>query len=133
MAKAAPKGSGSASGKGSGTKTPSPAYSDAASADFVQNRGRMAWPVHYKSVAREFGVYNHAAGGQGRSDGIYLNRFPELDNERRGTYHELSCAPEKEGIKVGLFRPITLFPFPYQQIAEMAKGKKGVLVAEINA
>ena len=35
------------------------------------------------------------------SDGIYLNRFPELDNERRGTYHELSCAPEKEGIKVG--------------------------------
>ena len=38
-----------------------------------------------------------------------------------------------EGIKVGLFRPITLFPFPYQQIAEMAKGKKGVLVAEINA
>ena len=42
VAKAAPKGSGSASGKGSGTKTPSPAYSDAASADFVQNRGRMA-------------------------------------------------------------------------------------------
>ena len=39
----------------------------------------------------------------------------------------------EEGIKVGLFRPITLFPFPYQQIAEMAKGKKGVLVAEINA
>lgn len=76
VAKAAPKGSGSASGKGSGTKTPSPAYSDAASADFVQNRGRMAWPVHYKSVAREFGVYNHAAGGQGRSDGIYLNCTP---------------------------------------------------------
>ncbi len=39
----------------------------------------------------------------------------------------------EESIKVGLFRPITLFPFPYQQIAEMAKGKKGVLVAEINA
>ena len=39
----------------------------------------------------------------------------------------------EEGIKVGLFRPITLFPFPYDQIAEMAKGKKGVLVAEINA
>ena len=39
----------------------------------------------------------------------------------------------EEGIKVGLFRPITLFPFPYEQIAEMAKGKKGVLVAEINA
>lgn len=38
-----------------------------------------------------------------------------------------------EGIKVGLFRPITLWPFPTKAIAELAKGKKGVLVAEINA
>ncbi len=39
----------------------------------------------------------------------------------------------EEGIKVGLFRPITLWPFPEKQIAELAKGRKGVLVAEINA
>jgi len=38
-----------------------------------------------------------------------------------------------EGIKVGLFRPITLWPFPEKQIAQLAQGKKGVLVAEINA
>ena len=38
-----------------------------------------------------------------------------------------------EGIKVGLFRPITLWPFPTKEIAALAKGKKGVLVAEINA
>ncbi|WP_092109996.1 3-methyl-2-oxobutanoate dehydrogenase subunit VorB [Prevotella sp. KH2C16] len=38
-----------------------------------------------------------------------------------------------EGIKVGLFRPITLWPFPSRQIAEAAKDKKGILVAEINA
>ena len=38
-----------------------------------------------------------------------------------------------EGMKVGLFRPITLWPFPSRQIAAAAKGKKGVLVAEINA
>jgi 2-oxoglutarate ferredoxin oxidoreductase subunit alpha len=38
-----------------------------------------------------------------------------------------------EGIKVGLFRPITLWPFPTKEIAAMAQGKKGVLVAEINA
>ena len=37
------------------------------------------------------------------------------------------------GLKVGLFRPITLWPFPEKQIAEAAKGKKGVLVVEINA
>lgn len=38
-----------------------------------------------------------------------------------------------EGIKVGLFRPITLWPFPSSQVADVAKGKKGILVAEINA
>ena len=38
-----------------------------------------------------------------------------------------------ESIKVGLLRPITLWPFPSKQIAEIAKGKKGVLVVEINA
>ena len=39
----------------------------------------------------------------------------------------------EEGIKVGLFRPITLWPFPTKQIADMARTKKGVLVVEINA
>lgn len=39
----------------------------------------------------------------------------------------------EEGLKVGLFRPVTLWPFPEKQIAAAAKGKKGVLVAEINA
>ena len=43
---------------------------------------------------------------------------------------ELAAA---EGIKLGLLRPITLWPFPYAAINEMAKGKKGVLVAELNA
>ncbi len=38
-----------------------------------------------------------------------------------------------EGIKVGLFRPITLWPFPSKEIAALAKGKKGLLVSEINA
>ncbi len=35
------------------------------------------------------------------SNGVYINRFPKLDNGRNGTYHELSCTPENEGIKVG--------------------------------
>lgn len=43
---------------------------------------------------------------------------------------ELAAA---EGIKIGLLRPITLWPFPYAAINEAAKGKKGVLVAELNA
>ena len=39
----------------------------------------------------------------------------------------------EQGIKVGLFRPITLWPFPTKEIAELAKKKKGILVVEINA
>ncbi len=39
----------------------------------------------------------------------------------------------EEGLKVGLLRPITLWPFPTEAIAQAAKGKKGVLVVEINA
>ncbi len=31
------------------------------------------------------------------SQGVFLNRFPNLDNGRRGTYHELSCDPDKVG------------------------------------
>lgn len=39
----------------------------------------------------------------------------------------------EEGLKVGLLRPITLWPFPSEAIAQVAKSKKGVLVVEINA
>lgn len=39
----------------------------------------------------------------------------------------------EEGLKVGLLRPITLWPFPSEAIAQVTKGKKGVLVVEINA
>ena len=37
-----------------------------------------------------------------------------------------------KGIKVGLIRPITLWPFPSKKIAEVAAKTKGVLVAELN-
>ena len=35
------------------------------------------------------------------SKGIYLNRFPILNNDRRGNYHEAGCKPENEGILIG--------------------------------
>ena len=39
-----------------------------------------------------------------------------------------------EGLKVGLLRPITLYPFPKRQLAELAaRGVKGFLSAELNA
>ena len=39
----------------------------------------------------------------------------------------------EDGIKVGLIRPITLWPFSYDAIAEVAENCKGVLVVELNA
>ena len=39
----------------------------------------------------------------------------------------------EEGLKLGLFRPITLWPFPYKQLNELSRKVKGMLVAEINA
>ncbi|MBQ9073385.1 MAG: 3-methyl-2-oxobutanoate dehydrogenase subunit VorB [Muribaculaceae bacterium] len=39
----------------------------------------------------------------------------------------------KQGIKIGLIRPITLWPFPYKRIAELSNQVKGILTVEINA
>lgn len=39
----------------------------------------------------------------------------------------------EKGIKIGIVRPITLWPFPTEAIAKAAEGKKGVLVVELNA
>ncbi len=37
------------------------------------------------------------------------------------------------GAKIGLIRPITLWPFPSKPIAELSKKVKGILVVELNA
>lgn len=39
----------------------------------------------------------------------------------------------KQGMKVGLFRPITLWPFPEKEIKALSERVKGMLVVEINA
>lgn len=38
-----------------------------------------------------------------------------------------------QGLKVGLLRPITLWPFPTQEIKELAETTKGMLVVELSA
>ena len=48
------------------------------------------------------------------------------------------CTKAKEiaaarGIKVGIIRPITLWPFPAEAIRKAAEGKKGILCVELNA
>ncbi len=39
----------------------------------------------------------------------------------------------EQGVKVGHFRPITLWPFPERQIAEISKKVKHIIVPELNA
>jgi 2-oxoglutarate ferredoxin oxidoreductase subunit alpha len=38
-----------------------------------------------------------------------------------------------KGIKAGLLRPVTLYPFPTQKIQSMSEKVKGVLSVEMNA
>lgn len=39
----------------------------------------------------------------------------------------------QQGVKIGLLRPITLWPFPKARIAELSEKVKGILVVELNA
>ncbi len=40
---------------------------------------------------------------------------------------------KEEGLKIGLLRPITLYPFPYKIIKSLSEKVKGVLTVELNA
>lgn len=52
-----------------------------------------------------------------------------------GTARSVYSAVEEmraEGLKVGIFRPITIWPFPEKRMAEIAKNVKKIVVAEHN-
>lgn len=63
-------------------------------------------------------------------DAEYL--FVAYGSSSRISMKAMQMAREK-GIKVGLFRPITLYPFPSEQLAEIAKHTKGILAVEMSA
>lgn len=48
------------------------AEENALSNDFASNRGKLAWPVAYTSVTRNYGLYTHESGGQNMNNGIDL-------------------------------------------------------------
>ena len=39
----------------------------------------------------------------------------------------------QKGLKFGLFRPKTLYPFPYERLNELSKGKKAIIDIEMNS
>lgn len=84
----------------------------------------------------------------------FQNKYKKIE-ENEVLYEELSCEDaeyliaafgsmarisqkvmemaREEGIKVGLFRPVTLWPFPKKQLKEYSKRIKGILTVELNA
>ena len=67
--------------------------------DYVSSAGKLGIPVmeYYVTMGqrRLLKIYESM-----ESDGVYLNRFPVLDNERHGTGHETGCDPDKVGARV---------------------------------
>lgn len=75
------KSSSAASNSSSSTaSTSAPSKSEnideALSANFVENKGRLSWPVSYTKVSREYGTYNHSSGGKNMNNGIDLITSP---------------------------------------------------------
>ena len=58
--------------------------------------------------------------------------FVAYGSSSRISMKAVQMAREK-GIKAGLFRPITLYPFPKKALAERAKQVKGILTVEMSA
>ena len=63
-------------------------------------------------------------------DAEYL--FVAFGSAARITRKAMEMARAK-GIKVGLLRPQTLFPYPYEAINKLADQVKGILTVEMNA
>lgn len=42
----------------------------ALSVSFEDNKGKFSWPVYYRRIAREYGRYRHASGGENMNNGI---------------------------------------------------------------
>lgn len=59
---------------------------------------------------------------------IILFAYGSTSRSARFAVNEL----RKEGIKAGLFRPLTMWPFPDQRVAELAKQAKVIICPEMN-
>jgi 2-oxoglutarate ferredoxin oxidoreductase subunit alpha len=75
-------------------------------------------------------------GGAGGLTGGKTNGEAELTLVAYGTSARVALGAqklaEKEGIRLGLFRPITLWPFPYAPLAKIAAGGKPILTVEMS-
>jgi 2-oxoglutarate ferredoxin oxidoreductase subunit alpha len=76
------------------------------------------------------------ASGYRTACGEFSGEGPDLTLVAYGTSARIALGAkklaEKEGIKLGLFRPITLWPFPYQALAKIAATGNPILTVEMS-
>lgn len=72
-------------------------------------------------------------GGKDAPKGIFLNRFPALNNERDGNYHEKSCDPANVGIQVNTTEyenPINGYIYPISDVLAYSEATRENLQKE---
>ena len=85
------------------------------------------WDLHAKYQAMGCEVRHETTNTEGGCDVLIV----AYGTVARIAKTAIDQAREK-GLKIGLFRPITLFPYPAEALAKAAEGAKAVLVAELS-
>lgn len=92
----------------------------------VMEQNNFRFQAKYKQVEENEVRYEE----MNTEDADYL--FVAFGSSARICQKAIELARE-EGIKVGILRPITLWPFPTKRLAELANQVKGMLTVEMNA
>jgi 2-oxoglutarate ferredoxin oxidoreductase subunit alpha len=76
------------------------------------------------------------AAGYRTACGEFTGEGPDMTLVAYGTSARICLGAkklaEKEGIKLGIFRPITVWPFPYEALAKVASAGKPLLAVEMS-
>jgi 2-oxoglutarate ferredoxin oxidoreductase subunit alpha len=76
------------------------------------------------------------AEGFNTGGGEFTGEGPDLTIVAYGTAARVALGArhlaEKEGVKLGLFRPITLWPFPHKALGKLASTGKPILTVEMS-
>jgi 2-oxoglutarate ferredoxin oxidoreductase subunit alpha len=88
----------------------------------------------YESIKKE--ELRFEAAGYRTACGEFTGEGPDLTIVAYGTSARVALGAkmlaEKAGIKAGVFRPITLWPFPYKALAKIAATGKPILTVEMS-
>jgi 2-oxoglutarate ferredoxin oxidoreductase subunit alpha len=97
----------------------------------ARNRARYE---RYETIKKE--EIRFEAAGYRTACGEFSGEGPDLSLVAYGTSARVCLGAkklaEKEGIKLGLFRPVTLWPFPYKALGKIAATGQPILTVEMS-